>query len=473
MKFKGGKIMKYKIFISSVRKEFEKERKFIKQEIENDYILNRFFDVFLFEELSSSGNSPKEVYSEEAINSDIYIGLIGSDYGSVLESGISPTELEYDLYNKTHNDALIYIKDVKFRDAETKKFIEKVSNHSYTRFNNRYELMDAIKESLGDFIAKNLRNYRAFDSEILLNSSCDDVDLDALNLFFNVLDYEPIEQIRDEKGLTKVLSTIRAGEYVDGEFRLNTAGALFFAKDISKFNLSHQVKMVRFFDDEGVKTFDKAEFNMSFLKLLKEAELFFNKTITRMSQIEGFKRETIQEYPLEAIREALVNALAHRDYTISTAPITFYIYNDRIEIKSPGRLVYPLTVNDLEDNDPIHRNETICNIFAKTTYMEHVGTGIKRMKDAMRLNNLEEPEFIESEGFFKVIFRSNESQRGLNERQKQFLRLNDVGEITIKGYIDMFGVVRNTASKDLRELVDLRIVDKIRDGGQFVYKKVD
>ena len=287
------------------------------------------------------------------------------------------------------------------------------------------------------------------------------------------MDYEPIEQIRDEKGLTKVLSTIRAGEYVDGEFRLNTAGALFFAKDISKFNLSHQVKMVRFFDDEGVKTFDKAEFNMSFLKLLKEAELFFNKTITRMSQIEGFKRETIQEYPLEAIREALVNALAHRDYTISTAPITFYIYNDRIEIKSPGRLVYPLTVNDLEDNDPIHRNETICNIFAKTTYMEHVGTGIKRMKDAMRLNDLEEPEFIESEGFFKVIFRSNESQRGLNERQKQFLRLNDVGEITIKGYIDMFGVVRNTASKDLRELVDLRIVDKIRDGVQFVYRKVD
>ena len=49
--------------------------------------------------------------------------------------------------------------DVKFRDDKTKKFIEKVSNHSYTRFNNRYELMDAIKESLGDFIAKNLRNY--------------------------------------------------------------------------------------------------------------------------------------------------------------------------------------------------------------------------------------------------------------------------------------------------------------------------
>ena len=208
-------------------------------------------------------------------------------------------------------------------------------------------MIKLIKKSLADFIDKNLRNYRAFDSEILLDSSCGDVDMDALSMFFNVLDYDPIEKVRDEKGLKKVLSAIRAGEDVNGQFRLNTAGALFFAKDISKFNIAHQVKMVRFFDDEGIAAFEKAEYNLSFLKLLKEAELFFNKTLTSISQIKGFERKTIQEYPFEAIREGLVNALAHRDYTITTAPITFYIYNDRIEIKSPGRLVYPLTISAL------------------------------------------------------------------------------------------------------------------------------
>ena len=103
--------------------------------------------------------------------------------------------------------------------------------------------------------------------------------------------------------------------------------------------------------------------------------------------------------------------------------------------------------------------------------MEHVGTGIKRMKDAMRLNNLEEPEFIESEGFFKVIFRSNENGNGLNSRQKQFLRMKDVGEITIKGYMDMFDIVRNTATKDLNDLVNMKIVDKIKEGVQFIYRK--
>ena len=464
--------MKYKIFISSVRKEFEQERKFIKQEIENDYVLNRFFDVFLYEDLSALGSAPEEVYSKEAINSDIYIGLIGSDYGTILESDISPTELEYDLYNKTHNDALIYIKDVEFRDERTKDFIKKIGVHSYTRFNDRYDLIKQIKESLVDFIDKNLRNYRAFDYEILTDSSCDDVDMEAMELFFNVLEYEPIEKIRGDKGLKNVLSTIRAGEYENGEFRLNTAGALFFAKDISKFNISHQVKMVRFFDDEGINTFEKAEYNLSFLKLLKEAKLFFNKTLVNISQIKGFERETVQDYPFEAIREGLVNALAHRDYTITTAPITFYIYNDRIEIKSPGRLVYPLTISGLEKDGPIHRNEAICNIFSKTKYMEHVGNGIKRMKDVMRAHGLDEPEFAETGEFFKVTFRANDAHNGLNDRQKEFLRFSDESEITIKEYMEMFGVVRNTATKDLNELADKRMLEKIKNGKQIIYKKI-
>ena len=427
---------------------------------------------FLFEEQSASGLAPEQLYSEEVINSDIYIGLFGSDYGSILESGISPTELEYDLYSKTHNDALIYIKNVDFRDENTERFIKKIGAHSYTKFEDRYDLIKQIKESLANFIDKNLKNYRAFDYEILSDSSCDDVDMDALELFFNVLEYEPIEKIRDEKGLKNVLSTIRAGEYKNGEFRLNTAGALFFAKDISKFNISHQVKMVRFFDDEGIKTFEKAEYNLSFLKLLKEAELFFNKTLTNTSQIKGFRRQTVQDYPFEAIREALVNALAHRDYSITTAPITFYIYNDRIEIKSPGRLVYPLTISELEENDPIHRNEAICNIFSKTTYMEHVGTGIKRMKDAMRSQGLDEPEFAEIGEFFKVTFRADDDVNGLNSRQKEFLRFCDESEITIKEYMEMFDVVRNTATKDLNDLADKKMLEKIKNGKQIIYKKI-
>ena len=68
--------MRYKIFLSSNQKEFEQERLFIKQEIENDYLLNRFFEIFAFENTSASEKSPQELYSQEVTDSDIYIGLI-------------------------------------------------------------------------------------------------------------------------------------------------------------------------------------------------------------------------------------------------------------------------------------------------------------------------------------------------------------------------------------------------------------
>ena len=79
-------------------------------------MLNRFFEVFAFEK------SPEELYSQQVVDSDIYIGLIGSDYGNILESGISPTEFEYDLFNKAHNDAYIFIKKTDVRDVKTTKF---------------------------------------------------------------------------------------------------------------------------------------------------------------------------------------------------------------------------------------------------------------------------------------------------------------------------------------------------------------
>ena len=156
--------MRYKIFLSCTQREFEQERLFVKQEIENDYLLNRFFEIFAFEKSSASEKSPQEKYSQEVTDSDIYIGLIGSDYGSILESNISPTELEYELFNKAHNDAYIFIKKTEFRDERTAQFLDKIRDErSYQRFSDKYELFFKIRESLADFLNRNLKNYKAFD----------------------------------------------------------------------------------------------------------------------------------------------------------------------------------------------------------------------------------------------------------------------------------------------------------------------
>ena len=82
----------FKVFISSNQTEFEKERQLIKKEFEEDYFLKSFFEVFLFEYSPASGLSPENTFFEEVRKSDIYIGLIGSDYGTIKENGLSATE---------------------------------------------------------------------------------------------------------------------------------------------------------------------------------------------------------------------------------------------------------------------------------------------------------------------------------------------------------------------------------------------
>ena len=162
------KTVRFKIFISSNRAEFLNERKLIKESIENDIILNRFFKVFSFEDEPASGKTPKQRYNDAVLESDIYIGLIGSNYGTVLESGISPTETEYNLFNDDEN-TYFYLKDVYNREEKTMEFIKRIENkHTYQTFNNMQELITEVKRSLSDFLDNNMNNTkRNFDKKII------------------------------------------------------------------------------------------------------------------------------------------------------------------------------------------------------------------------------------------------------------------------------------------------------------------
>jgi ATP-dependent DNA helicase RecG len=92
---------------------------------------------------------------------------------------------------------------------------------------------------------------------------------------------------------------------------------------------------------------DKEFIKKTIFEALKDIELFFNKNTRTRSEINRFRRKNIIEYPYEAIREGIINVIAHRDYNIKGSPITFFIFSDRIEIISSGELVYPLTLEEL------------------------------------------------------------------------------------------------------------------------------
>jgi ATP-dependent DNA helicase RecG len=198
---------------------------------------------------------------------------------------------------------------------------------------------------------------------------------------------------------------------------------------------------------------------------------------------------TSDEDAKAAIREALVNAIAHRDYTIVGDTITFYIYSNRIEIISPGRSLVP--IEDLGNINPVHRNKALCNIFRYTKYMEHVGTGILRMKESMKNEGLSEPEFHNFTNNFRVTFygRKNTEQlplkltnndkiinlNELNLKDRQItalkMMLNNNYIFTTKKYIDKFKVSKSTAARDLTELVDKNLISKESDKRPILYLK--
>ena len=469
----------FKVFISSNQTEFEKERQLIKKEFEEDYFLKSFFEVFLFEYSPASGLSPENTFFEEVRKSDIYIGLIGSDYGTIKENGLSATEEEYDSFHISNKNSFFYLKNTQSRDEKSEKFIEKIQDdNKYVFFDDSNELIEAIKQSLVEFLNSQQKDNDNFDKKLVLESSIEDVDDEAYDLFFSLLkENDSYTKLKNNGDKTYVLKLIGAGADVNGEFHLNNAGILFFAKDVSKY-LSHEIKMVRFNGVTKLDAIDRVDSSSSLLIFLDEFENFFRKNTRSGFYIEGTKRVNMDEYPIKAIREAIINALAHRNYEISSSFIEFFIFDNRIEVISPGKLKYPLTIEEIKKDDSIaHRNALICDIFYKTNYMEHIGRGISQMTDEMLKIGLEEPIFSDGNDSFKVVFKGNGGKLSVHENNGNSINLKDLGlnqrqidilaEITnnnrlmtYEDHMQMFNTSKPTAERDFRKLTKLNLVKK-------------
>jgi ATP-dependent DNA helicase RecG len=191
--------------------------------------------------------------------------------------------------------------------------------------------------------------------------------------------------------------------------------------------------------------------------------------------VESMQRQEVWEYPSVALREALNNALVHRDY-MTAGDIQIRVYDDRLEIWNPGPLLNDLSP-DLLRIDPHpsrRRNELLGEVFYKAGLIERWGTGTLRMIKSCRQQGLPEPEFVDNEGGgFKVVFRkdhlSEEQLRrsGVNERQIQaIIRLKETGAISNSEYQQLTGAEKRTASRDLSDLVERGILERVGATGR-------
>jgi ATP-dependent DNA helicase RecG len=137
--------------------------------------------------------------------------------------------------------------------------------------------------------------------------------------------------------------------------------------------------------------------------LIDQATEFVNRNISHPAALEGARREDRSDYPLEAVREAIVNAVAHRDYTVAVADVELAIFTDRLEVLSPGRLPNTVTIEKMKSGYRASRNELIKEVLRDYRYVDARGLGIPRkIIPLMRDHNDTEPELVEEDDRFVV-----------------------------------------------------------------------
>jgi ATP-dependent DNA helicase RecG len=239
-------------------------------------------------------------------------------------------------------------------------------------------------------------------------------------------------------GSTALTDFLCSLKVADGD-RVKNAGILFFAKDVYGHLHQAQMTLLAFKGTDRLHIYDRHDVRDDLLTQFNEAVAFLKKHLNIRSEIRGVNREDIYEIPFEVLREALVNALMHRDYSITGTQASVEVYDDRVEIINPGGLPKGLSIRDL-GTVSIRRNEMIADLFFRLHKVERIGMGIQKMKKSMVAAGLHEPTFA-SDTFFRAIFyrspefalKKEEGERspklveglveGLVENQKKILIL--------------------------------------------------
>jgi ATP-dependent DNA helicase RecG len=208
---------------------------------------------------------------------------------------------------------------------------------------------------------------------------------------------------------------------------------------------------------------------------LNSAIGFVMSRLNKQFVITHTKREESLEIPEIALREAIINAIVHRDYYLP-GPIKIAIYDDRIEIFSPGNFPGPLKSTQLESGITYIRNHVICKIFREAGYIEKLGSGFLTIFNSYREYRLPLPEVIDGNGFIKCVLpRKTKAQlsENTNEEQDEILRLFFIAdEMSAQEIAAHLNISRQTAARRLSKLVNQGKLKKLGKGPAVKYAKL-
>ncbi len=263
----------------------------------------------------------------------------------------------------------------------------------------------------------------------------------------------------------------------DGTLRPTVAGLLMFGRRPQDSIPQANLQCARF-AGVGVSRFlDRIEVGATIEEQVEQGVAFVERNIRHGTYIERVHHVDVDEYPLAAIREALINALCHRDYYQSGTAVNLSIFTDHIEILNPGGLLPGLKPDQLEGQHRL-RNQALGQLMYEAGLIERWGSGIRRMREAMLEAGLRPPAINADRDWFRITFYgpgeaflgetaaqplalSAQSLSRLNLRQRRLLsQMPSRGSITRQQYEADFEVERSQAHRDLSELVELGLLHR-------------
>ena len=513
---RGAEAMaKLSIFLSSVQKELENERVSVQNLIQTDPFLSAHCAPILYEYEPAAPHDATVGCLAVLDTCQIYILMVWQEYGAVGPDGLSITHREYRRAKERKLPILAFIKGAREvgRKPKTESFLKEVDADKlkYKRFGNVIDLQKEVRAALLQLLkstfriapssdenivaAQNIEATSAFESQPLTRLRWEDLDEDVARKLVAAAEGKDPAVLTPEALLSGV--ELRGLVWHDASLHQHyatAAGIVLLARDPSAVFPQCRILADAFRGAEaGGKSDDHEDIRCPMPLAIERALAFVKRNTRHPLRIVGLDRVTLDEYPMEALREALVNAVAHRLYDDAGRKIMLEVFSDRVVISSPGMPPAPIRLENLRKGKykPCSRNPVLAQCLSFFHRIEERGHGFQRMREHMVNHGLDGPVLGQETGFFQVTFTGPgenldrlvvpTSARGqtvspaveaqLTSRQREMAALLVQGEeLTSRACEARFHVTRPVTTLDLNHLVALGIAERIGAGRSTRYR---
>jgi predicted HTH transcriptional regulator len=493
-----------RIFVSSVQKELEDERLIVQNLVSTDPFLSAHCVPVLYEFEPASPAKALDGCLEILDDCNVYLIIVGLQYGTIV-GDLSITHAEYRRAKKSGLPVLAFIRGERQvpRDAGTISLLAELDadGPKYKRFGNVIELQKEVRTALVKLLLnrfgitptsdenqiadQTIEAISLFESRALNRLRWQDLDMDVVRSLIASSENRRPEHLLPEDLLTgAALRGLIWHDPSSGEHYATAAGIVLLARDPSAVFPQCRIlaDAYRGIEPDGNPR-DHEDIRGPMPLVIERSIAFIDRNTRHPMRIVGINRVRLDEYPVDALREALVNAVAHRQYEDAGRKIILEVFADRVVFSNPGLPPKPITLASLRKGKyrPCSRNPVLAQCLSYFHRIEERGSGFRRMRDRMLDHGLDSQILSSEMGYFQVTFpgpgdnidrlRVHHEQltvtpaleAQLNHRQRRIVaHALENGSVMTGWCMQTLDVARDTAHRDLAGLVKLGVL--VRQG---------